>query len=138
MKILFDTNVILDVLIDRAPFVELAAKLFSCVEKGTLQGYLCASSVTTLYYLSAKVIGQLQAQKAVEKLLSLFEIAPVNRIVLSDALLSKMADYEDAVIDKAAFHAKCQAIVTRNTKDFKHATMAIYSPAELVALSHED
>ncbi len=51
MKILFDTNVVLDVLIDRKPFSLTASLLFSEVEKGRIEGFLCATTITTIYYL---------------------------------------------------------------------------------------
>ena len=55
MKILFDTNIVLDVLLDREPFSDLALKLVSNVEKKEIKGYLGATTVTTIYYLASKV-----------------------------------------------------------------------------------
>ena len=63
MKILFDTNVILDVLLDREPFSSIAAKLFSRVETGEITGYVCATTITTLHYLTRKVVGDELALK---------------------------------------------------------------------------
>ncbi|MBI4964805.1 MAG: PIN domain-containing protein [Desulfomonile tiedjei] len=132
MKIIFDTNVVLDVLLDREPFSNPAAQLFSKVEKGELSGYLCATTITTVYYLACKTLGSRQAAKHVGSLMSLFEIAPVNRAVLEGALRSRFADFEDAVIHEAAIHAGTQALVTRNSNDFKKAKIPVYSPDELL------
>ncbi|MBI4356519.1 MAG: PIN domain-containing protein [Gammaproteobacteria bacterium] len=134
MKILFDTNIILDVLLDREPFSEPAAKLFSLVEMGRMNGYVSASSITTIHYLATKVIGTKKAHQAIEKILELLEVSPINRTVLATALSTKMTDYEDAVIYQAAAHAGCQAIVSRNRKDFKSTKIPVYSSLELIKI----
>lgn len=135
MRILFDTNVILDVLLDREPFSTTAAQLFSKVEAGELSGYICATTVTTLHYLTRKTVGTERAQKEIKKLLNLFEVAPVNRSVLEGALKARFADFEDAVIHEAAVQVEVQGIVTRNIADFKGANILLYSPEELLKMS---
>jgi predicted nucleic acid-binding protein len=140
VKILFDTNIVLDVLLDREPFSDLATKLFSRVEKKELKGFLGATTVTTIYYLASKVAGKKKADREISKLLSLFQIAPVNKPVLDEAIKSKFSDFEDSVLHEAAKQSGVQGIVTRNPKDFKKATLSIYSPEELykllVSISH--
>jgi len=132
LKIIFDTNIVLDVLLDREPFSTSAALLFSKVEKGELSGYLCATTITAIHYLIYKALGARHAQKHVGNLLSLFEIAPVNRAVLEGALQSGFADFEDAVIHEASIHAGVEALVTRDSGGFKRATIPVYSPDELL------
>jgi predicted nucleic acid-binding protein len=132
LKVLFDTNIVLDVLLDREPFSTSAALLFSKVEKGELSGYLCSTTGATVHYLIHKVLGNPQAQKHVGNLLSLFEIAPVNRAVLEGALRSRFEDFEDAVIHEASIHAGVEALVTRDSGGFKRATIPVYSPDELL------
>ena len=119
MKILLDTNIVLDVLMDRMPFADAATELFSKVEEGTIIGYLCGTTITTVYYLAAKTVGTRRAHEEIKKLLSLFEVAPVNRHVLESALGANFHDFEDAVVHEAACHVGAEAIVTRNQKDFK-------------------
>lgn len=131
MKILFDTNVILDVLLDREPFSDIATKLVSKVEKNEIIGYLGATTVTTIYYLAAKVAGKKKADLEISKLLSIFQIAPVNKSVLTEAIKTKFKDFEDAVLHEAAKQVEIQGIVTRDPTDFKNATLSIYSPEEL-------
>lgn len=132
MKILFDTNVVLDVLLQRQPFYSDAAKLLAKVELGELSGYLGATTLTTIHYLSTKVLGKTQARKEIDKLLLLFDVAPVNRNVLANAVRSPIGDYEDAVLHEAASALSLDGIVTRNIKDFKKATLSIYGPDELL------
>jgi predicted nucleic acid-binding protein len=79
LKVLFDTNVVLDVLLGREPHVAASADLLARAETGDLTGYLCATTVTTLHYLTAKAIGPEQASTHLRNLLALCEIAPVHR-----------------------------------------------------------
>jgi predicted nucleic acid-binding protein len=131
VKILFDTNVVLDVLLDRDPFSDIATKLFSRVEKKALKGFLGATTITTIYYLASKLVGKKKADQEITKLLSLFQIALVNKSVLDEAIKSKFSNFEDSVLHEAAKQAGVQGIVTRNPKDFKKASLSIFSPEEL-------
>jgi len=134
LKILFDTNIVLDVLMDRLPHSDVAVELFSRVEEGSLIGYLCGTTIPTVVYLAAKTVGAERAQEEIKKLLSLFEVAPVNRHVLESALELDFKDFEDAVLHEAACHIGADAIVTRNQKDFKKSRIPIYSSAEMVKI----
>lgn len=134
MKILLDTNIVLDVLMDRSPFADAATELFSKVEDGTVIGYLCGTTITTVYYLAAKTVGAPRAREKIKKLLSLFEVAPVNRLVLESALVADFSDLEDAVIHEAACHVGAEVIVTRNQKDFKKSRISVYSSEELAKI----
>ena len=119
---------------DRVPFADTAAELFSKVEDGTIFGYLCGTTITTVYYLAAKRIGTPRAQEEIKKLLTLFEVAPVNRQVLESALVAGFSDFEDAVIHEAAWHVGAEAIVTRNQKDFKKSRIPVYSSEEITKI----
>ncbi len=121
----------LDVLLDREPFAAAAARLLSRVEEGEIEGCLCATTVTTLHYLASKAVGPRRALLAIQKLLSIFEIAPVNRPVLAAALTSRLSDFEDAVLCEAALQSSAQAIVTRDPSGFKKGALPAYSPEEL-------
>lgn len=134
MKILFDTNIVLDVLMDRMPFSDAATVLFSKVEDGSVIGYLCGTTITTVYYLAAKTIGTARAKEEIKNILSLFEVAPVNRHVLEFALTAGFGDYEDAVIHEAACHVGAEAIVTRNQKDFKSSRIPVYTSEEMAKI----
>lgn len=131
MKVLFDTNVILDVLLDREPHVVASADLLSRAETGQISGYLGATTVTTLYYLTAKVLGAAQASLHLRRLLALCEVAPVHRPVLEAALDAGFADFEDAVLHEAARQVAADAIVTRNPRHFLRAVLPVYTPDDL-------
>ncbi len=123
---------ILDVLLDRKPHSEAASLLFSRVERKKIHGYLCATTLTTLYYLSAKTTGKLKTTKEIRQLMEIFDIAPVHRGVLESALSKDFKDFEDAVLAEAARLAEVHAIVTRNPKDFKNSSVTFYSPEQLL------
>lgn len=134
MRILFDTNVVLDVLLDREPFSSTAAKLFSKVESGEISGYVCATTITTIHYLACKVIGADSAMEEINKLIQLFDIAPVNRAVLGTAVSSDFKDFEDAVVHESALYIEAQGIVTRDLNGFKKSKIQVYSPEELLLM----
>lgn len=131
---MLDTNVVLDVLLDREAFVEDSSAIFAMVEAGALSGLLCATTITTLAYLAGKTVGKPQATKQIRQLLSLFEVAPVTRAVLDGALASKAPDFEDAVLAQAALQAGAQAIITRSLRDFAHSPVRAHTPAQWLAM----
>jgi predicted nucleic acid-binding protein len=131
LRVLFDTNVVLDVLLDREPHVEASARILYRVENGEISGWLCATTVTTLFYFVAKTAGRDAALTDLKKLFSLFEIATVNRPILEGALDAGFSDYEDAVLHQAALQVDAKAIVTRNSRHFKNAVLPVYTPNEL-------
>ena len=132
MKVLFDTNIILDILLDREPFSEVAALLLSKVERTEITGFLCATTITTIHYLASKVLGPEPALKHIQSILGLFEIAPVNRLVLEKALVAQFTDFEDAVLYEAACHMGVNYIITRNVSDFKKSTLPVFTPDEFM------
>jgi predicted nucleic acid-binding protein len=132
VRALFDTNVILDVLLARPPHVGPATALLDRVAAQSLDGLLGATTLTTIHYLATKAIGSRAAHGHVRTLLGLFEVAPVTRAVLTDALDLELPDYEDAVLHEAARHARAEAIVTRDPKGFAKARLKVYAPDELL------
>lgn len=134
MKILFDTNVVLDVLLNREPDAAEAIKLFGAVENKIIQGFLCATTITTVDYLCTKAIGRKPAKLAINALLELFSIAEVDKNVLVAAIESDFFDFEDAVLYQAGVYAGVDGFVTRNIKDFTLAKLAVYKPAELFSI----
>ncbi len=136
MNALFDTNVILDLLLDREPFNAPATWLISQAEAGAINGALCATTLTNIFYIASKALNRQQAASAVANIMSIFEVAPVTRAVIEDALTTPIQDFEDAVLYQSAIHYGCQLIVTRNTKDFTHTRIPVMTPDEFIALLH--
>ena len=107
--------------------------LYVSVDNGRIRGSICATTVTTVYYIAAKDFGRGRAREQVHGLLGLFEVAPVGRDVLDAALDIDISDYEDAVLHEAARAAGATAIVTRNRRDFANAAIPALDPKELLA-----
>jgi len=133
MKLLLDTNVVLDVLLAREPFVTNAREIMALVEQKEVQGYLCATSVTTIHYLMQRSTDKTKADSLIVTLLELFDVAPVTKVTLYDASINNGVDYEDSVIYTAAKDAKVDMIISRDNKGFKNASVAVLSPEEFLA-----
>jgi len=133
MNVLFDTNVVLDALLDREPWAEPAVDLFDRVEAGGLIGHLGATTVTTVHYIARRSVSAVAAREMMTGLLKLFEVAPVNRAVLEGALTLSFDDFEDAVLHEAGRLAGATAIVTRDPSGFSAAALRVYAPDTLVA-----
>lgn len=134
MRILFDTDVLIDFLLDRPPYAESAANLLSRVDRGEVQGLAYANSFTTIFYLARKAAGMESARTYVADLLALLEVAPVGRGTLEDAGQSGVLDYEYAVVCAAASRANADCVVTRNQKDYANAPLPVHSPTSLLAV----
>jgi predicted nucleic acid-binding protein len=134
VKVLFDTNVVLDLLLEREPFADEAETLIAKVERGEMSGMLCATTVTTLHYLLRKSLGGKEAKRVLESLMALFEIAPVTRLVLEEAIKLDDKDFEDSVLYKSAFHAGADLIVTRDREGFAKSDLPVMTPKELLAI----
>lgn len=132
--VLLDTNVILDLLLERPDFVKEARQICDRVEAGTCHAMLCATTLTTIDYLAHKQLGRAGARAAVTALLDLYDIAAVTRATLTTALISEMPDFEDAVLAHAAHQAGAQAIITRNLRDFAKSPVRAYTPTQFLAL----
>jgi predicted nucleic acid-binding protein len=85
-------------------------------------------------YLLNQSLSRSEATRALLRLLELFEIAPVNRPVIEEALQGRMMDFEDAVLAHSANLVGAVAVVTRNTKDFKFSPVKAVDPREILSL----
>lgn len=132
-RVLFDVNVVLDAILQRAPRVVAAEQLWAMAERREIRGYVPAHGVTTIFYLLRKPLGGEAAATAVGALLQIFRVAPINAHVLAAALASGFSDFEDAVCAAAAAASRCTRIVTRDPKGFAGSLVPAVSPEGLVA-----
>jgi predicted nucleic acid-binding protein len=133
-RLLIDTNVVLDVLMDRQPHVIASAAVFAAIETGSAEGVLAAHAITTIHYLISRQLNQRDARQTLATLLKLFAIAPIDGNVLQQALRSSGADFEDSVTAAAAQASGCHLIVTRDPKGFRGAALPALTPAQALAL----
>ncbi len=133
MRVLVDTNIVLDALLEREPFVRDARALLEATRSQQIQGYVTATTLTNIFYIVQRQTRNLEsARQAVSMTLTLMEVCPVNRDTLEAAFASNLRDFEDAVQLACAMASRLDAIVTRNAQDFAGATLPILSTSELL------
>lgn len=133
MKIMCDTNVIIDVLLEREPFAEDSCKALSLCEEHRIDGFVSASSVTDIYYLVRKYTHSTElAYKAVGKLLEIVKVCSVTNNDVLTAFQKKARNFEDCLVAICAKSIHCDYIVTRNKKDFEEFGIPLLTPEELL------
>lgn len=133
MRWLLDTNVLLDVLADRRPWVRHSAAVLSAVERGDVRGHVAAHAVTTLFYLIDRHRGPEVARERIRQLMQLVEVVPVDGERLLAALDLPLEDFEDAVHAACARSAGADALVTRDVRGFRGFALDIVTPVEALA-----
>jgi predicted nucleic acid-binding protein len=133
-SVLFDLDVILDVLQRREPFFDMSARALASAETGRVQAWVAAHSLTTLFYLLAKYQSAEQARIGITSLLTFLSVAPVDQAVIEQALSLPYQDFEDAVQMVAALRSRAQYLITRNVQHYKTGPLPALQPAELLAL----
>lgn len=133
-QVLFDLNIILDVLQEREEFYDYSARLLAMAETGGIQGWLAAHSITTLFYLIAKDRSPEQARVTLTSLLQFLKIAPVDQNTIEQALNLPYRDFEDAIKMMAALQIRADYLLTRNVKDYQPAPLDVIQPVELLAI----
>jgi predicted nucleic acid-binding protein len=132
--ILLDTNVVLDMLLDRQPHAQASAAVWTAVEAGAAEGMLAAHAVTTIHYLLRKDSGTAKAKRVVSAILRVFKVATVDGAVIEEALRLPFSGFEDAVTAAAARLAGCDYIVTRDPKGFRDSPVRAITPEAAVPL----
>jgi predicted nucleic acid-binding protein len=134
MKVLFDTNIILDVLLKRPGLYAESFAAFQLVEQRKITGYVSSSAMTDIFYLVHKVQKDIDiVYQAVGKLCGVFTIAPVSETTITAALALRWKDFEDAVQYMAAKENGAEYIITRNKDDYESSDIPCVSPADFMA-----
>jgi predicted nucleic acid-binding protein len=134
LKLLIDTNVLLDVVLERKPWVEDATALLDALAKGRAEGYVVAHAVTTVYYVVERERNRTLAATAVTDLLQLLTVVPLGNADFQRTLGLGLGDFEDASQAAACLQVGADCLVTRNPKDYKGAPVALRSAGEALAL----
>ncbi len=134
-RILFDTNVVRDVLLDRQPHVGGSAAVWGeAVESGVSEGMLAAHAVTTIHYLVRKERGNLKARQIILAIMGVFKVSAVDSAVIQEALQLPISDFEDAVTAAVARSEGCDFIVSRDPKGFRGSPVRSLTPEAVVPL----
>jgi len=131
-QVLFDSHILLDVLLNRQPFVVASARALNTVATEQCHGYLSGHAVTNLYSILRRQLGRSTAHETLTRLLQRLQVASVTDSVIRVALQSSIVDFEDAVTHEAAKAADLELIVTRNISDFAASSIAAILPANLL------
>lgn len=139
MKILIDTNIVIDALTSREPWSKSAEKIFIMAANNIVDMYITASAATDIYYLIRKYLHSTEtARQIMEKLYSLAGILEVKGEELIDALASPITDYEDAVVEQVARRSGMECIVTRNQKDYEAGITKIFLPEDFIRFMEQE
>ena len=133
-KVLFDVNVVLDILLDRQPHAEASEAAFAAAETGKAEGFLAAHAVTTIHYLVRREMSAARAQRLIRDMLRVLSIASVDEAVIQEALQLSCPDFENAVTAAAARQAGCDYIATRDGVGFRGSSVRPLTPEVLVSI----
>ncbi len=132
MKILIDTNVIVDVALEREPYLVDSEQVLLFVEQDEVEGYISASTFSDLYYIIRRQKSREWTFDFLSRLVTYCEIATVNEAAIRMALTANFRDLEDAIQYATAAVNELEAIVTRNPDDFPVTTPRIMTPNQLI------
>ena len=133
MKVLIDTNVVIDALTDREPWAQAAQELLRMAAMGTVRCCVTASQVTDIFYLLGRGgLGAAAAKAALKKLAGVLTVVGVAPADVDDALASPMPDFEDALLACCAKRQKATYVVTRDAKGFQQSPVPALTPQALL------
>ena len=133
MRVLIDTNILLDFLLQREPFLQDAELLFQAIDADQVIGYVTATTLTDIFYISRKHTRSVdQARQAVSETLTVMVVCPIDRAVLESAFNSGFVDFEDAVQIFGAVSQGLDGILTRDNKGFLSSPIPVFSIQELL------
>ena len=135
MKLLIDTNVVLDVLLRREPFFRTAAEVLNLTQRDEVREYVSASAITDIYYIANKQTKDRDAVRdLLKRLLMVVSVAAVSGREIQNALNLAWGDFEDSVQYSVALLNEMDGIVTRNPSDYQEANMRIWLPEQALEL----
>lgn len=136
MKVLLDTNVVLDVLLKRQPYYFASSEIFIHSSKNNIQLFITSTIVTDLYYILSKFLSKKKAKEFLKNLLEIVDVCGVDRTIILEAMSSDFEDLEDAVQYFSSKLENIDVIVTRNKKDFKLSEIKVLTPTEFIRNTH--
>lgn len=133
MRILIDTNIVLDVMLKREPFYRMSLETLSLAKRDDVEEYISASAVTDIYYLAYRQLRDKGiVKKLMKELLTVVSVAHVSGQEIENALSLEWNDFEDSVQYSVAYLQEMDGIVTRNPNDYKEAKIKVWKPDELI------
>ena len=138
MVVLLDTNIILDIFMDREPYAEEARIIMTKCADREIIGYLAAHSIPNLFYILRKAYSQQERRRLIKNLCDVFYISDLNaEKIISAAENEEFLDFEDCLQEECAVEAMADYIVTRNPADYKKSRVKVMEPDEFIMLFDE-
>ena len=128
-RIFVDTNILLDVLLERAGYYYDALKIWANAENGNVEACIAAISLNNVHYVMRKLKSETTAMIAVKILLRIFKVIPVDADILGLAVDFHDKDFEDDIQLQCALKAKCSQLFTRNPNHYDHSAIAVVPPS---------
>lgn len=132
MKVLIDTNVVLDVLCKREGFYEDAARIMKYCEANKITGVISALTIPNIVYIMRKELDAQKTRDVIEKLRLVFTVADLKADDIKKALSMDFKDFEDALQSACASRIKADYIITRNIRGFVNSKVTAIKPTELL------
>jgi len=129
-KLFLDTNVMLDLLGERAPFYEAIAKIATIADKGKIKLIVSTLSYSTVFYLLSKFENNEIVKNKLRKFRVICDTSDLTDKIINKGLTSKFTDFEDALQYHCALKMDCNILITRNEKDFKESDIPVMTPEE--------
>ena len=127
-RIFVDTNILLDVLLEREGYYYDALKIWANAENGNVEASIAAISLNNIHYVMRKLKSETTAMIAVKILLRIFKVIPVDADILGLAVDFHDKDFEDDIQLQCALKAKCSQLFTRNPNHYDHSAIAVVPP----------
>ncbi|MBQ1418947.1 MAG: PIN domain-containing protein [Firmicutes bacterium] len=139
MRVLLDTNIVVDVLQKKQPWFDSGKEIFTAAALQEITGYITAKQASDLYFFACKQLRgepdiDKKARKILTNLFAIFEIIDAKGIDCEKALLRENGDFEDAMLIESALREKIDCIVTRNFVHFQNAQVPVYDPESFVKM----
>lgn len=129
-RLYIDTDIILDLLMERNPHYVYSAKLFSLIEQGKIEGYVSSLIFSNLFYIIRKLRSNQKAIESLKKLKLLLKVLAVDEKIIELALNSNFKDFEDAIQYYATLQNGIGILITRNKEDYKKSDIILFTAEE--------
>ncbi|MCF8347306.1 MAG: PIN domain-containing protein [Bacteroidales bacterium] len=129
-RIFLDTNVVLDLLGEREPYYNSAAKIATLADKGEIDLIVSALTYSTVYYLLSRVEDKKLVKEKLRKFKVIAETSDLTDKIVDKGLSSNFSDFEDSLQYYCAIKMDCKILITRNSKDFKESEIPVLTPDE--------
>ncbi len=133
-KIFIDSDVILDVVLERVPFFTSSQKIFSLIERNHFKGFTSSLILANCYYILSSNKNKNIAENTIAKLRSIITVLPFTDKEIGESINSSFTDFEDGIQYFIAVNNGIETIITRNIADYNNANINIFMPKDFLVL----